>query len=101
MTETSEDMKFNGMIEQQAEEYREALSQATPGTDVHRNALTITLLAYLCAKSDENGEKLDAIRANPLLEFGRKNKALLAGIGAIGGGTIITAIIHVLEKLGG
>ena len=95
MTETSEDMKFNGMIEQQAEEYREALSQATPGTDVHRNALTITLLAYLCAKSDENGEKLDAIRANPLLDFGRKNKALLAGIPVVSG-SIIAAITHLL-----
>ena len=95
MTEKSEDMKFNGIIEQNVAEYKETLAHATPGTQTHHDALVVSLLGYLCQKSDENGEKLDAIRANPLLDFGRKNKALLAGIPVVSG-SIIAAITHLL-----
>ena len=83
-------MKFNGIIEQQAADYKEILARATPGTAKHRDALTITLLAYLCAKSDENGARIEAIGSNPILEFGRRNKVLLSTISLTGvAGTIV------------
>lgn len=83
-------MKFNGIIEQQAADYRAVLARAKPGSAQHRDALTITLLAYLCAKSDENGAAIEAIGNNPLLDFGRRNKVLLSTISLTGAaGTIV------------